>query len=457
MEFKFPDTGEGVTEGKFLQWMVDEGEEIEEDQIVGEAETDKAVVDIPAPADGTVSQLKVEPGDNIEVGEVIMVINNDGSVEAAEETVEDKDNEDRDNEKEVESTEENTVERDTKAGEVLALPKVRKLAEEKDVALSKIKNGERITEEEVLEAARDKENNTDKKVQDTSNKAEEIKTDVNATPSVRKLAREENIDLEKIKGSGRGGKITRDDVLNQKDSATTKEEVSAEESERVKMSGLERSMADKMSESRFTAPHVTHVEKVDVTKLVELREEEKENFEVHLTYLPFIMKAVVEGLKDYPKLNAELDEEENEIILKKDYNFNIAVDTDRGLMVPVVEDIDSKSIVELAKGIESAVERAREGKVTRDEMETGTFSVTNLGVIGVEEFTPIIYHPQTAILGIGSIKETAEVIKGDIKPRKTVKISLSYDHRVIDGATGARFMKEVVENLRNPEQLLMRV
>lgn len=461
LEFKFPDTGEGVTEGKFLQWMVEEGEEIEEDQIVGEAETDKAVVDIPAPTDGTVTGLKVEPGDTVAVGDVIMTIDdNSSSDEETEETEEDSKSSEED---EVQSSE-RQVKKSSSSKDILALPKVRKLAEEKGIDLSTIKTGERITEEEVLEAV----GSSTKTEEESSNTEKEIREDkesknVKATPAVRRLAREEGVDLTEIEGSGRGGKITREDVLNPSEPKedTSKQEKTVSETEttteRVEMSGVRKATAQKMTESRFTAPHVTHVEKIDVTELVELREKEKDNFDTHLTYLPFIIKAVLAGMEDYPELNAELDEENNEIVLKRDYNFNIAVDTDRGLLVPVVENVDEKSIIEIAEGIESAVERAQEGKVSRDEMESGTFSITNLGVIGVEEFTPIIYHPQTAILGIGSIKETAEVVEGEIKPRKTVKLSLSYDHRVIDGATGARFMKTVTENLENPEQLLMRL
>ncbi len=460
MEFKFPDTGEGVTEGKFLQWMIDEGDEIEEDQVVGEAETDKAVVDIPAPTSGKVTELKVEAGDTVKVGDVIMIV--DDGEEVSEETEEQEEPEEKVSEK-VESEPEKPEKeiRSVESSEdVLALPKVRKLAQKKGVDLASIKTGERITEEEVLEAAEgSKQSQTSSSDSETvTNTSESIK----ATPSVRKLAREEGISLEEVTGSGRDGKITRDDVLSASSSGSqdreTEHRVSETgEEERVEMSGIRKAVADKMERSRFTAPHVTHVDKADVTQLVDLREREKENFEAHLTYMPFIMKAVLEGLEKYPELNAELDEENNEILLKKDYNFNIAVDTEKGLMVPVVDKVDNKSIVELAESITAAVGRAQETNVSKKEMDSGTFSITNLGVIGGEEFTPIINYPQTAILGVGSIKETAEVFEGEVVPRKTVKLSLSYDHRVVDGATAARFMNTVIENLENPEELLMRL
>ncbi len=468
MKFEFPDTGEGVTEGKFLDWKVDEGDEIEEDQVVGEAETDKAVVEIPAPADGHVKSLKASPGDTVEVGDVIMVLETEGSddgetVEADEKEVEEppegqKDKPDGEKAANSTSGSKNSSEK------VLALPKVRKLAEKKNVDLSAIKTGERITEEEVLSAA---ESGEGVKEKDSEGSRDSSQQEVKATPSVRKLAREKEVDIESIDGSGRGGKVTREDVIDATKSKKSGEssggdsrEVShsvesSRETERVKMSGIKEKTAERMAESRFTAPHVTHVEKADVTELKELREEEKDEVEPHLTYLPFIMKAVTDALKDYPELNAELDTEEDEIVHKKYYDFNIAVDTEQGLLVPQIEDVDDKSIVELAAEISRKAEKAKSGDLTADEMANGTFSITNLGVIGGEEFTPIINYPQTAILGIGKISETAEVVDGEVVPRTTVKLSLSYDHRVVDGATGARFMNEVKENLENPEKMLL--
>ncbi|MFB6242240.1 MAG: 2-oxo acid dehydrogenase subunit E2, partial [Candidatus Nanosalina sp.] len=169
----------------------------------------------------------------------------------------------------------------------------------------------------------------------------------------------------------------------------------------------------------------------------------------------FIMKAAVEALEEYPKLNAELDTEKDEVVEKKYYDFNIAVDTDLGLLVPRIKNVDGKSIVELAEDVSEKAEKAKNGELSGKEMENGSFSITNLGVIGGEEFTPIINYPQTAILGVGRIGETAEVVDGEVVPRTTVKLSLSYDHRVVDGATAARFMNEVIENLENPEKMLL--
>lgn len=336
---------------------------------------------------------------------------------------------------------------------------MRKLAEEKNVDLASIKTGERIAEEEALEAAEGGSSNESREIEENSE-------EVNATPSVRQLAREKEIDIQKIEGTGHGGKITREDVLEAAEGGEKKEESSKEiseeikrevsgEFERVEMSGIRKSIASKMEKSRFTAPHVTHVEKADITELADLRNKVKNEVDAHLTYLPFIMKASTKALKDYPDLNAELDEEKDEIIRKKFYDFNIAVDTDRGLLVPKVDSVEDKNMVELAEDIVEKAEAARDGDLNREDMQPGTFSITNLGVIGGEEFTPIINYPQVAILGIGKIGETAEVIDGEVVPRTTVKLSLSYDHRVVDGATAAHFINDLVGNLENPEELMV--
>lgn len=465
-EFEFPDTGEGVTEGEFLEWDVKEGEEIEEDQIVGKAETDKAVVDIPSPTEGKVEKLKVSAGDQVEVGDVIMEIQSEESnsekskVEKDDKTSEEKTESKRDYVDPVFGGEQEKNKKNVSHNsKILALPKVRKLAEEKNIDLASLgEPGERVTEEQVLAAEKDN-SSTEKQSSKQQNSAS--KKDVMATPAVRKLAREKDVTIENIDGSGRNGKILRDDVLEAakkdvEDANKTSHIISDDKkTEKVEMSSIRQSIASKMSKSRFTAPHVTHVDKADVTELVELRENEKEDVEAHLTYLPFIMKAAYLAMKDYPRLNSELNENEDEVLLKNYYDFNIAVDTERGLMVPKVESVDEKTIVELAEDIGRVVEKTKKGNLTQSDMSGGTFSITNIGVIGGEAFTPIINYPQTAILGIGSIKETAEVYEGELAKRKTVKLSLSFDHRVIDGATAARYVNQIIEYLENPEKMLL--
>lgn len=497
LEFEFPDTGEGVTEGTFLEWLVEEGENVEEDQVVAEVETDKAVVDVPAPTSGVIKQLKAEPGDTVEVGDVILVLDDSGETGGSgteDEQEEESEDDGKDTEQEKDETDEAELKEEvgdsdkqdgqsvsSSTGDVLALPKVRKLAREKGVDISEVTGAGpegRVTETDVKTATGDVEKTGSaevEEVQEETAEASSVSTpeDVKATPAVRKLAREKEVEIGKIEGSGRGGKITRDDVLDAAEAESTggKEPGEAKEPsqetsssstekgevERVELSGIRKSIGEKMEKSRFTAPHVTHVEKADITELVEMREQKKEKVDVHLTYLPFIMKAAMVSLKEHPDLNAELDAEDDEIVRKKYYNFNMAVDTEKGLMVPVVENVDGKSIVELASSITEKAGKAKNGELEPGEMKGGTFSITNLGVIGGEEFTPIINYPQVAILGIGKIQETAEVIDGEVVPRNTVKLSLSYDHRVVDGAEAARFMNKLVENLEDPAEMLIEI
>ena len=379
--------------------------------------------------------------------------------------------------------------------DVLAMPRVRKKAREEGINLSNLKVGGKITLEDLegldsetveseSSSSTEESNNISESSEETSDKVEkdsesiEVSDDVNATPSVRKLARKHHIELSMIEGSGRGGKITREDVLKAADELendSESEEINAENDkddaedssvdrpeietegnvERVKMSGVRKITAERMAQSSSEAATVTHIEKADITELVELRESIKSDVDAHLTYLPFIMKACVAALREHPKLNSEFDGENNEIVQKNFYDFNIAVDTERGLMVPKIEGIDNRNMVELAEQIADKAPRAQEGDLSKEELEPGTFSITNLGVIGGEAFTPIIYPPQSAILGIGKIQETAEVVDGEIVPRKTVKLSLSYDHRVVDGAEAARFMNKVLEDLENPKKLII--
>lgn len=349
--------------------------------------------------------------------------------------------------------------------DLLALPKIRKLAEEKGVKLSDIKESGRVTEDEVREF--DGEKTDTGSVEEEKNQEENKRTesetvstpeDVNASPYIRQLAREKGVDLSNIEGSGKGGRITRPDIVDsEKNGEESVEEKKTEisDGDRIEMSSTRQTIADRMEKSRFTAPHVTHVEKADITDLVELREDKKEEVEAHLTYLPFIMKATTIALKQYPKLNGKLDEEEDEIVINEGYDFNIAVDTDRGLMTPIIEDVQDHNIIELAEKVTEKARQARDGDLSREDMRNGSFSITNLGVIGGEEFTPIINYPQAAILGIGRISETAEVVDGEVTPRMTVKLSLSYDHRIVDGAEAAKFMNTLVENLEDPREMLM--
>ena len=436
MEFEFPDTGEGVTEGKFLEWKIDEGDEVEEDQVIAEAETDKAVVEVPAPSSGKINDLKVSPGDKVEVGEVIL------EMEAEDDTETDKSVRNSREEHQVE------MEHSSSSGEVLAMPRVRKYARDNGIDLSEVETEGKIEMKDL------KNRDISSRTGETEESSSDKQSGVNASPSVRRYAREKGVDIRDVEGSGRGGKVLREDIesFGSRDKDIEKE---TSGDQRVELSGIRKTIASRMEESRFSAPHVTHTDTADLSELSARREELNSGDDIHLTYTPFIVKATQIALQDFPDLNAHFDGDEEAIYRKNSYDFNLAVDTDRGLMTPLLENVQNLSLKQISEKESNIVDQARDGELSRDQLEPGSFSITNVGVIGGEVFTPIINPPQTGILGIGEISESAVAVDGELEVRMTAKLSLSYDHRVIDGATGARFMNRIIELLENPEEMLL--
>ncbi|MCZ7391863.1 MAG: dihydrolipoamide acetyltransferase family protein [Candidatus Methanoperedens sp.] len=400
VDVKFPDVGEGVTEGTLVKWLVKVGEEIKADQAVAEIETDKAIVEIPSPKAGKISKLYGKEGDNIKVGSILAS---------------------------------------------LALP------------------GEEVKIPEAKPAAKPESKPAELKPEV---KPPEMPERVLASPSTRRLARELGVDISGVAGTGPGGRITDEDVKKFKEAPKPTEavaeaapEIKALE-ERIAVKGIRKTIADRMVKSLFTAPHVVSMDEADVTELVKLREKEKKTAEekgIKLTYLAFIVKAVTVALKQHPYLNASLDSEKNEIILKRYYNIGIAVDTPDGLMVPVIKNADEKSIMELAQETERLSQEARSRKIKLPELKGNTFTITNIGSIGGIFSTPIINPPDVAILGVHRIREMPVVIDGEIKIRKILPLVLSFDHRVLDGAQAARFMNTLIEHLKDPDLLLVDV
>ncbi|HPT73884.1 MAG TPA: dihydrolipoamide acetyltransferase family protein [Methanomassiliicoccaceae archaeon] len=415
MEFKFPDLGEGVTEGELRKWLVKVGDVVKKDQSIAEMETDKAIVEMPSPVAGRIAELLHEEGGTVRVGEVLAVIEEEPSEERPKE--------------EAPSEEKAPLEE---------MP-----AEEGSVSVV----GELPVGEE-LAAARPA---TDK---------------VLATPAVRRLAREMKIDITKIKGTGPDGRVTEDDVRS---FAPVKEERVAPAMQpkfdlygwvdRVPLKGIRRSTARHMIEAQTASAQVTVMDVADVTDLVALRERVKEyamrEKGVKLTYLPFVIKAVVAALKRHPYLNAELNEETQEILLKKYYNIGVAVATDDGLMVPVIKAADAKDVYALAKEMAELSEQARSRRIDLGDLRGGTFTITNYGVFGGTFATPIANHPEVAILGTGRISDRPMVHDGEIAIRKVMHLSLTFDHRVLDGAEAAKFLNDLIRFLEDPALALM--
>jgi pyruvate dehydrogenase E2 component (dihydrolipoamide acetyltransferase) len=419
-EFLLPDVGEGIHEGEIVKLYVKEGDRIEEFEPFAEVQTDKAVVEIPSPVTGIVRELKVKEGDIALVHSVIAIIDVEGEdpAPAASEQKEE------------------------------AAPKQEEKAESKQA-------------EPQTEA-----------------KTETAKKRVLAMPSVRKLARELGVDITQVVGTGKHGRITAEDVrafasggqkatamvtptAEKKSEAPVQEAPTADLAqleERIPLRGIRRTIAKRMVESKHTAPHVTLMDEIDATELVALRKWGKtvaQERNIKLTYLPFIIKAVIAALREYPTLNASIDDEKEEIVIKRYYHIGMAAATDNGLLVPVIKDADRKSIFELAQEINDKAVRAREMKLEPSELKGSTFTISNLGGYGGQFFTPVINYPEVAILGVGTIKEKPVVYNGEIAIRPQMFVSLSFDHRLIDGDVAARFLARVKQLLENPNLLMM--
>lgn len=446
-EFRFPDIGEGIHEGTLTKWLVKKGDKINEGDSVVEVETDKVTTDIPASKSGTVAELKFEEGDTINVGDVFIVIDTSGgSVEEDAPKAQAKEDipEVKEEDKKIEKDEKEEVIEEETAGVV----------------------GEVVASSDEIPSSNEAETSSKEKKEKTAK--------VLATPVARKMAKDLNLDIQSIEGTGPAGRVMKEDIQDASERKdTSKDETESkvapsksssilsdnkEREERIPLSRIRQTIAEKMSESRFTIPHTTAMDEIDVTELYEFRKKYKDKLgeDVSLTFLPFIIKAVIMGLKQIPEFNSSFDEDAKELVLKHYYNIGVATDTDRGLMVPVLEDADKLSIVEIAKGIEDLSARARDNKLELSELRGSTFSVTNYGSIGGMFGIPIINYPESAILGVGRIVEKPVVLDGRIVARRMLPLSLSYDHRIIDGASGAKLLNILKDLLMDPEVLLLK-
>lgn len=415
-DFRFPDVGEGIAEGEIVRWRVDEGEMVRQDQILVEIETDKAVVEIPSPREGVILKIHHKEGDTIKVGEVLVTIGEKGE----------------------------------KVPISPAPKKPEPAKPEKRESFGVV--GDIPEELPAFERRQE---------------APEIETkkDVMALPAVRRLAKEMNVDLLLVQGTGGGGRITEEDV--RKSGARARETPAIKVTkkydmwgyvERMPLKGIRKATAVHMREAVSTQALVTHMDEADVTELFSIREKEKEALKsegIHLTFMPFIIKAVIKGLLSHPYLNSSLEEGTEEILLKKYYNIGIAVDLEGGLIVPVIKGADQKPMKQLAKEIKELADKAKDRKLDLADLKGGTFTITNVGALGGLFATPIPNYPESAIVAMGKIIDKPVVAKGTITIRKILPLSLSFDHRVLDGAEAARFMNEVKKYLEDPDLLLV--
>ena len=436
-EVKIPEIAENVETAIVAGILVSEGDKVTEDQSLVEIETDKATTDLPAPVAGVIAEIKVKEGDEVKVDQVIMII----ETEAEEEKEKEPEKKDEDGEKTEDKKEENEE-------------------EESDTSESEEDDDDDQEEEKESEP---EEESKDSKSEDQKKDL----SDIPASPSVRRLARELDVDLTKIKGTGPGNRITAEDVKSgEKSESKTGQKQVAELPDFSKwgntsaedMTTIRKITAKNVSQSWSSVPHVTQFDEADITDIENFRKENAEKFEkqgAKLTLTAILLKIAGFALQKFPRFNASIDTENDKIIYKRYFNIGIAADTPQGLLVPVVQDVNQKSLLQLAGEIGELAEKARNKKLSPEEMQGGNFTISNLGGIGGTAFTPIVLPPQVAILGV-SRASYKPVYNEDDQPQKRLilPLSLSYDHRVIDGADGARFLRWICDVLENPYNIL---
>ncbi|MGA2938883.1 MAG: dihydrolipoamide acetyltransferase family protein [Syntrophobacteraceae bacterium] len=417
VEFKLPDLGEGIHEGEIIEVLVHVGDRVEDGQTVLVVETDKATAEVPSPVTGTVKEIRVRAGQTVRVGEVLIVFLKEGEFES---------------ETEAEKPPAKPIE-----GPVAAAPSTRRLARELGIDISRVKPsgpGGRVTPEDVRAFA------------EGAGRPEAEKAPPEAKIPPRPT-------LEKG-GEKEPPEPTEPLVLPQFDRAGPVE--------RIPLRSVRRTIAKHVAVAWSQIPHVTHMDVADLTELEAFRGKHKQQVEAQggaLSLTVFAVKAAEAALKKFPRFNSSIDMESEEIIIKHYHNIGFAVDTDRGLLVPVIRDVDCKSIFDLAVELKNLAEKTRQGQATKDDLSGGTFTITNVGTLGGTGLCPIINYPEVAILGMAQAR-LQPVVVGDEKdykivPRLMLPLNVTFDHRVLDGAEGARFLRVIIEMLENPENLLM--
>jgi pyruvate dehydrogenase E2 component (dihydrolipoamide acetyltransferase) len=464
-EVKLPDLGEGVTEGELVKWLVKVGDSVKADQPIAELMTDKATVEFPSSMSGTVVELRAKPGDVVPVGQVMFVVEVSG------------------------------------AGAAAAAAKA-PVKEPGASASAKASNAPAPTRESAGALSASPEKSGEGGGTGTGAEGRSpapvrasaggngmdvyppvAESRVLATPSTRRLAREMNIDINHLQGTGLAGRVTREDIGksgNANGNGHSDNDAGAgataagspnfqiarpayssqqgNQEERVAIRGIRKKIAEKMQMSKHIIPHFTLMDEANVTELVKWRTDMKEQAAkvgVKVTYLPFVMKALIATIRQFPMFNASIDDAAQEIVYKKYFNLGFAADTPQGLVVPVIKDADRKTVLELSREINQLSEKARAGKLSAEEMKGATISVTNIGSVGGTYATPIINHPEVAILGMYKISEKPIFVGDEIQKAYVMNITITADHRLIDGAVAANFLKAFLQRLENPSLIVL--
>ena len=432
-----PILGESITEATVAKWLKKEGDNVEADEPIVELETDKVNLEVPSPVNGILSKINSKDGTVVEVGSLLGSVNENGKKSLTKEEP-----------KKIESAEI----KDNESAEIID----NESAEIKD----NIVNLEIEKKEPKIFEENEEDKGTDEKPLILSREVQpkEDKNEI-LSPAVRKMVAENKIDIKKIEGTGKDGRILKSDLMNLMGTKPSPSErkIQYGQEERIKMTRLRQTIAKRLKQAQENAALLTTFNEVDMTSIMEMRKENQEDFQnrygIKLGFMSFFVKACVVALKNFPAVNAEI--EGTEIVYKNYYNISFAVGTDKGLVVPVLKDADELSFDEIEKNIKSISEKAKNGKLAIEDLQGGTFTISNGGVYGSMLSTPILNLPQSGVLGMHNIVERPVVVDGEIKIRPIMYLALSYDHRIIDGKESVSFLKMIKENLEDPRRLFL--
>ena len=447
-----PSLGESITEATVSKWLKEVGEKVDVDEPLVELETDKVNVEVPSPLSGTLSSIKVKEGDTVQVGSLLGTVNEgkSGSIKSSKVVQEDENQQSYIPPKKIKKK---NFLKEVKTKNIKSIPE-----KTKPLTLAKELKDENFDEALVLDTLAE-----DIKTETSANQKKYIppKTKENLSPAVRKIVEENQIDISSLEGSGKDGRIAKGDLLNLMGNIPepSKRKSTHGPEERVQMTRLRATIAKRLKEAQDSAAMLTTFNEVDMSGIISMRKENQDDFqdryEIKLGFMSFFVKACIVGLKLFPVINAEIDNQD--IIYKNYYNISFAVGTDKGLVVPVLKNADEMSFAEIEREIKKLSDKAKNGTLNIEDLQGGTFTISNGGVYGSMLSTPILNPPQSGVLGMHNIVERPVNDNGEVKIKPIMYLALSYDHRIIDGKDSVSFLKTVKENLEDPRRLFLNI
>jgi len=445
-----PVLGESITEATVAKWLKNTGDSIEADEPIVELETDKVNLEVPSPVNGVLGKISASEGDVVQVGSTLGLINSNSKGHTSSNLKEKLEDKEEDNVVNI------NIEKKKEQKEIRIFKEEEKKAEEEESSIEEkplvLSNKEAEEEETSIE---------EKPLVLTNEVEKKIENNQNLSPAVRKIVAENKIDVKKIKGSGKEGRVLKEDLINLMgvNPGPSERKIKYGHEERIKMTRLRQTIAKRLKQAQENAALLTTFNEVDMTNIIEMRKENQDDFQkrygIKLGFMSFFVKASVVALKNFPAVNAEI--EGSEIVYKNYYNISFAVGTEKGLVVPVLRNADELSFADIEKKIKNLSDKAKNGKLTIEDLQGGTFTISNGGVYGSMLSTPILNLPQSGVLGMHNIVDRPMVVDSEIKIRPVMYLALSYDHRIIDGKDSVSFLKTIKENLEDPRRLFLNI